>query len=70
MAGVSERVVDHLETMQPNEILSRSSQAERIDTVARRTCGLDNTASESGAAQFNILSAGRALVQVNQIRPA
>ena len=24
MAGMSERVVDHLETMHPNEILSRS----------------------------------------------
>jgi hypothetical protein len=66
MAGVSERVVDHLETMHPNEILSRSSQVEKIDTVARRTFGLDIPASGSGAVNLNVLTGGRAVVQINQ----
>ena len=46
---MSERVVDHLETMHPNEILSRSSQVEKIDMVARRTFGLDSPAAGNGA---------------------
>ena len=62
MAGVSERVVDHLETMHPNEILSRSSQVEGIDTVARRTFGPDSSTAGSGALNLNVLSGGRALV--------
>jgi hypothetical protein len=66
MAGVSERVVDHLETMHPNEILSRSSQVEKIDNVARRTFGLDSPVSGSGAVNLNVLCGGRAVVQVNQ----
>jgi uncharacterized protein YjcR len=66
MADVSERVVDHLETMHPNEILSRSSQVEKIDTVARRAFGLDSPASGSGTVNLAVLSGGRAVVQVNQ----
>jgi hypothetical protein len=66
IAGVSERVVDHLETMDPNEILSRSSQVEKIDTVARRTFGLDSPTPGSGAVNLAMLSGGRAVVQVNQ----
>ena len=66
MAGVSERVVDNLETMHPNEILSRSSQVEKIDTVARRTFGLDVPAAGSGSVNLNVLTGGRAVVQINQ----
>jgi len=66
VAGVSERVVDHLESMEADEILSRSSQVEKIDTVARRTFGLDIPAAGSGAVNLHVLSGGRAVVQVNQ----
>jgi hypothetical protein len=66
MAGVSERVVDHLESMDADSILSRSSQVEKIDTIARRTFGLDIPASGSGAVKLHVLSGGRAVVQVNQ----
>ena len=50
--------------MDANEILSRSSQVDKIDTVARRTFGLDNTASETGTLNLNVLCGGRALVQI------
>jgi hypothetical protein len=40
IAGVSERVVGHIEAMCPDEILTRSAQFEKIDTIARRTFGL------------------------------
>jgi hypothetical protein len=66
MAGVSEKVADHLESMEVDEILSRSSQVEKIDTVARRTFGLDNTASGTGTLNLNVLTGGRAIVQINQ----
>jgi hypothetical protein len=47
--GVSERVVGHVESMDPDEILSRSSQFEKIDTIARRTFGLNDVTSSQGA---------------------
>ncbi len=66
MADVSEKVAGHLESMGADEILSRSSQVEKIDTVARRTFGLDIPALGSGAVNLNVLTGGRAIVQVNQ----
>jgi hypothetical protein len=66
MADVSERVAGHLEVMEADEILSRSSQVEKLDTVARRTFGLDSPTAGSGALNLNVLTGGRALVQINQ----
>jgi hypothetical protein len=66
MADVSEKVAGHLECLEADEILSRSSQVEKIDPVVRRTFGLDSPASGSGAVNLNVLSGGRAVVQVNQ----
>ena len=66
MADVSEKVAGHLESMAADEILLRSSQVEKIGTVARRTFGLDNPISGSGAVNLNVLTGGRAIVQVNQ----
>ena len=45
IAGVSERVVGHIEVMCPDEILPRSAQFEKIDTIARRTFGLNEAPS-------------------------
>ena len=69
MAGVSERVVDHLETMRPNEILTRSAQVEKIDTVARRTFGLNEAASGQGCLSLSVLT-NHAAVQVKATLPA
>ena len=66
MAGVSEKVAGHLESMEADEILSHSSQVEKIDTVARRTFGLDSPASGSGAVNLSVLIGGRTVVQINQ----
>src|SRR5678816_1559543 len=35
VAGVSEKVINHVEAMHPDEILTRSAQFEKIDTIAR-----------------------------------
>ena len=42
MAGVSERGVDHIQTMNGPEILNSVDQIEKLDKVARRTFGLND----------------------------
>ena len=42
MAGISERGVDHIETMNGPEILNSVDQIEKLDKVARRTFGLND----------------------------
>jgi hypothetical protein len=42
MAGVSERGVDHIETMDGPEILNSVDEIEKLDKVARRTFKLDD----------------------------
>jgi hypothetical protein len=42
MAGISERGVDHIETMDGPEILNSVDQIEKLDKVARRTFGLND----------------------------
>ena len=66
MAGVSEKVAGHLESLDADEILLRGAQVEKIDNVARRTFGLDSPQAGSGAVNLNVLCGGRAVVQVNQ----
>jgi hypothetical protein len=63
VAGVSERVVGHIEAMCPDEILTRSAQFEKIDTIARRTFGLNEAASGQGSLTLSVLT-NHAIVQV------
>ena len=63
VAGVSERIVGHIEAMCPDEILTRSAQFEKIDTIARRTFGLNDVPSGQGSLSLNILT-NHSLVQV------
>jgi hypothetical protein len=48
MAGVSERGVNHVETMDGPEILNSVDEIEKLDKVARRTFGLDTNPLPSG----------------------
>jgi hypothetical protein len=48
MAGVSERGVDHIETMDGPEILNSVDQIEKLDKVARRTFRLDDNPLPAG----------------------
>jgi hypothetical protein len=66
MADISEKVVSHIASIYADSLLSRSSQVEKIDTVARRTFGLDSSASGSGTLNLNVLTGGRAIVQIKQ----
>jgi hypothetical protein len=49
MAGVSERGVDHIETMDGPEILNSVDRIEKLDKVARRTFGISDAKRGSDA---------------------
>ena len=55
MAGVSERGVDHIETMDGPGILRSIDQIEKLDKVARRTFQLDDI-QPTGPMSLNILN--------------
>jgi len=63
MAGVSERVLPHLESLPPNEILDKARNLEQFDRVARRNFGLENQAGPAGPVNVAILT-NRASVQI------
>ena len=48
MAGLSERGVDHIETMNGPEILNSVDQIEKLDKVARRTFALADNLKQRG----------------------
>ena len=54
MAGVSERGVDHIETMDGPEILDSVDQIEKLDKVARRTFGISDDGSHGVNVAVNI----------------
>ena len=54
MAGVSERGVDHIETMDGPEILNSVDQIEKLDKVARRTFRLDDNPLPAGFTLNNL----------------
>jgi hypothetical protein len=63
MAGVSEKVLPHLEKMQPGAILDSARNIEQFDRVARRNYGLENQPPGGGVIQLAIMT-NRAAVQV------
>jgi hypothetical protein len=66
MAGVSERGVDHIETMNGPQILNSVDEIEKIDKIARRTFGLSDSDSHGNNLLVNvaILGVDPATVQV------
>jgi hypothetical protein len=68
IAGVSEKVIGHVEAMEADEILIRSSQLEKIDTIARRTFGLNEAPPSQGCLSLAILT-NHAAVQVKATIP-
>jgi nucleotide-binding universal stress UspA family protein len=63
LGGVVERVVPHLESMEPGEILDTARNLEQFDRVARRTYGLDDRPPGTGSLNLAILT-GQAAIQV------
>jgi len=58
MAGVSERGVDHIETMDGPEILNSVDRIEKLDKVARRTFGLSDGDAHGDNVAVNIAILG------------
>jgi hypothetical protein len=48
MAGISERCVDHIETLHGPEILKSVDRIEKLDKIARRNFGLDDIQQTGG----------------------
>jgi hypothetical protein len=60
MAGVSERGVDHIETMDGPEILNTVDRIEKLDKVARRTFGISDAKEDQTHWAVNIAILDRA----------
>jgi hypothetical protein len=65
MAGVSERGVDHIETMDGPEILNCVDEIEKLDKVARRTFGLKDD-NALGGFSLNVLNVGTCDIKVGE----
>jgi hypothetical protein len=63
MAGVSEKVLPHLESLPPGEILERARNVEQLDRVARRNFGLDSQPPGSCPVNLAILT-NQAAIQI------
>ncbi|MBA3833863.1 MAG: hypothetical protein H0X34_18615 [Chthoniobacterales bacterium] len=63
LAGISERVLPHLESMEPGEILGNARNFEQFDRVARRNFGLDSIPPSGGLINVNVLT-NQAAIQV------
>ena len=55
MAGITEKVLPHLESMEPAEILDSARNLERFDYVARRNYRLENLPADSGPLSISLL---------------
>ena len=63
MAGVSERLLPHLESLPPSEILERARNVEQFDRFSRRNFGLDSQPPASGLVNLNFL-ANKSAIQI------
>lgn len=63
MAGITDKVLPHLEEMEPAAILSNARNLERFDYVARRNYGLESLSPNNGVINLAILT-NQAAVQV------
>jgi len=58
MAGVTEKVVEHVESLEPAVILGQIDKVEKADRVARRTFGLSDSDSHDNKVIVNIALLG------------
>ena len=63
MAGVSERLLPHLESLAPGEILERARNVEQFDRFSRRNFGLDSQPPGGSPVNLAILT-NQAAIQI------
>jgi len=61
MARVTDKVLPHLESMEPGEILDSARNLERFDYVARRNFRLENQTGDSGPLTLAVLGTHNAI---------
>jgi hypothetical protein len=61
IAGVTESVLPHLESMQPAAILDSIHEIEKYDRMARRNFGLGDSDGAGGALSVRVLTQGAAI---------
>jgi hypothetical protein len=68
MAGVTEKVLPHLESMPPNSILDRVHDIEKYDRMSRRNYGLSDKQGDSGSLNMHVLAGrgGRTRIAIEQ----
>lgn len=67
MADVTEKVLPHLESMQPDSILDPVNEIEKYDRLAHCNYGLSDKKGRSGSLELNVLTAGgRTIIAVDQ----
>lgn len=66
MAGVSERVLPHLETLPASEILEHARNVEQFDRFSRRNLGLESRPADNGLLQLSVLANHTAVQIINQ----
>lgn len=64
IAGISERVTGHVETMEPAAVLKSIHEVEKFDRMARRNYGLADGKGPAGSIAVNILL-NQSAVQIN-----
>ena len=70
MAGVSEKVVSHVETLGAETILERVDKVEKLDRIARRNYGLDLDQRPVSTVNFNVVAYHLSVpVQINVSSP-
>jgi hypothetical protein len=65
MAGVTEKVLPYLESMQPDSILDRVHDIDKYDRMARRNYGLSDKQAARGTLDLHVLCAPRVLVAID-----
>jgi len=61
MAGITDKVLPHLESMEPAEILDSARNLERFDYVARRNYRLENLPADTGPLSISLLGTHNAV---------
>jgi hypothetical protein len=68
MASATEKVLPHLESMQPDSILDRVHGIEKYDRMARRNYGLSENQAARGTPGLKVLGSRRVIVAVDAER--
>ena len=61
MASITDKVLPHLELMEPAEILESARNLERFDYVARRNYRLENMPADTGPLSISLLGTHNAV---------